>query len=329
MPVSIILWYSSPVKLRKAVTVGKVGGGVAVITGMANSSLPNFTRGDGECQGQSLAPRRHAFAPERLVAQVGGGRGTYPRADRGARLAVVADGVDPVLQVQQLAVGLRIEIAAARQLRVENLFFRLELREAGLRGQLKAAAVDVHGAFAAHELDHGAVAGVAEGALEVHLQVVAIAEERLDGVGRLPDIASSDEVADGDGLLGMFEVEHPVGDVEPVDHEVGEDAVAEIPEPAPVAELVVVEVLRRGVAEKAFAVEALDIDVLWPAADPVRVAVPGHVDLVHRADAAGVDQLLGADDVRHRALLRADLDDAAVLFESADDLGPFAHLVRE
>ena len=32
-----------------------------------------------------------------------------------------------------------------------------------------------------------------------------------------------------------------VGDVEPVDHQVGEDAVAEIPEPAPIAEAIFVE----------------------------------------------------------------------------------------
>ena len=39
----------------------------------------------------------------------------------------------------------------------------------------------------------------------------------------------------------MVEVQKPVGDVDLVDHQVGEDAAAEIPEPAPVAEAVLVE----------------------------------------------------------------------------------------
>src|SRR5207237_153662 len=103
-----------------------------------------------------------------------------------------------------------------------------------------------------------------------------------------------------------LEIQNPMSDVDPVDHEVGEDAVAEIPEPAPVAELVVVERLLWGVAEEALPVEAFDIDVLRSAADAVAVAVPGEVNLVDRAEPAGGDQFLGADDVRHATLLGAD-----------------------
>src|SRR5262249_18681751 len=84
-------------------------------------------------------PRRHSLPPIRVIAQMRR-RGRAPsRRDRGARLPLVADGVDPVLQVQQLAIRLRVEIATARQLGVENLLLRLHLREPWLRDQLETA----------------------------------------------------------------------------------------------------------------------------------------------------------------------------------------------
>src|SRR5215471_8757373 len=47
---------------------------------------------------------------------------------------------------------------------------------------------------------------------------------------RLPPTATA--------VCGVVQVEEPVDDVDPVDHQVGEDAAAEVPEPAPVSEAV-------------------------------------------------------------------------------------------
>ena len=58
----------------------------------------------------------------------------------------------------------------------------------------------------------------------------------------------------------MIDVQKPVGDVDPVDHQVGEEAAAEIPEPAPVAEAVLVERLVGGVAEEVLPGDLAGID---------------------------------------------------------------------
>ena len=94
----------------------------------------------------SLRPHRHAILPIRLIAQVRRGGRAHAGADRGARLAVVADRVDPVLQVQELAVRRRVEIAASGSL-AKYLLLRLVLRErpSGINSKRRTS----YGCFAA------------------------------------------------------------------------------------------------------------------------------------------------------------------------------------
>ena len=66
-------------------------------------------------------------------------------------------------------------------------------------------------------------------------------------------------------------------------------------------------VLRR--AEERLPVHRLRVDAELVAADAVGVAVPAHADLDDLAEPAGLDQLAGLLDVRHAPLLRADLHD--------------------
>ena len=103
-----------------------------------------------------------------------------------------------------------------------------------------------------------------------------------------------------------------MGDVDPVDHQVGEEAAAEVPEPAPVTKAVLVEGLRarrRGTPSS----RPLRIDAQRRSCGTrSAVAVPGQVDLDDLAEPAGLDQLAGLLNVRHAALLRADLDDLLV-----------------
>ena len=71
-----------------------------------------------------------------------------------------------------------------------------------------------------------------------------------------------------------------------VDHQVGEDAAAEIPEPAPVAKAILVERLLAGAAEEPLPVDRRGIDVVLVAGPARRVAVPGEVHLVDLAELA-------------------------------------------
>src|SRR5207247_6427423 len=116
------------------------------------------------------------------------------------------DRIDPVLQMQQLAVGSVVEIAATRS-RAEDHLLRL-LLEPRLGDQLEAAAVDVERCLRAHEGDHGAAVGVAESAFEIDLEVAgsigawlttAIHKQGLDRIGGLPDALGRVEAAHADG----------------------------------------------------------------------------------------------------------------------------------
>ena len=93
-------------------------------------------------------------------------------------------------------------------------------------------------------------------------------------------------------VVGMVEVEEPVGHVDPVDHQVGEDAAAEVPEPPPLPEAILVERLLLG-ACRGTASSRRSSDRCSSSAAPnaVAVAVPGEVDLVNLAELARLDDL--------------------------------------
>ena len=141
----------------------------------------------------------------------------------------------------------------------------------------------------AHERDHRAIGGVGECPLEVGLDVVGILQQALDRVGRLPDALAGEVAADRGGLERMVDVEEPVGDVDPVDHQVGEEAAAEVPEPAPVAEAILVERLVGGVPEEVLPGDLAGIDARASALKRGRAAaVPAQVDLEDLADPAAL-----------------------------------------
>src|SRR5262245_36102549 len=66
----------------------------------------------------SLLPRPscHAAAAQGHVRQMRRRRRAHSSRNRGAWLAAAANGIDPVGEVQQLAIGLFVEITAARAL---------------------------------------------------------------------------------------------------------------------------------------------------------------------------------------------------------------------
>ena len=75
----------------------------------------------------------------------------------------------------------------------------------------------------------------------------------------------------------VIEIEEPVHHVDEMHHEIGEDAAAEIPEPAPIAKAIFIEPLRGRVAEEGFPIYCFGIDVEFVAADAVGIAVPGEM----------------------------------------------------
>src|SRR5262245_46960278 len=96
-------------------------------------------------------------------------------------------------------------------------------------------------------------------------------------------------------------------DVDIVDHEVGEDAAAEIPKPAPITEAVFVEGLVGSAAEEGFPLDAAGIDIQQHSAHAVRIAVPGQVDLEDLAEPARANDVAALFELRHASLLHADL----------------------
>src|SRR5687768_14736834 len=103
---------------------------------------------------------------------MGGGGAGDAGFGGGAGRHAAAEAVDPVREVEQLAVGPVVEVGALAA-GAENHFLGLALAVV-VRVELVSPAVDVEGPFGAHELDARAAAGVGEGALEVHLDAARV-----------------------------------------------------------------------------------------------------------------------------------------------------------
>lgn len=221
-----------------------------------------------------------------------------------------ANGIHPIGKVEQFAVGIVVEIRAARS-RAQDPFFVGEFFGSNLRIKFVASPVEIQRAVRAHQFDHGGVARIAERAFEIDLHFLfGIVQDGLNGVGRFPDALGGKPVADTGGGGWMVKAENPVHDVDLVDHEVSKDAAAEIPEPAPLAEAVRIEILSACGAEPGLPIDGAGIDgVLLGGARGI--AIPGDVGFVDLADLAGENEVAALFHVRHAALLGTDLDDAS------------------
>src|SRR5260370_12986532 len=124
------------------------------------------------------------------------------------------------------------------------------------------AAIEIQRGIAAHELQHGAVASVHESAFEIDLKIVGIQEQRPNRIGRLPDPFADIVAANRGRSKWVVEIQIPVNDVYEMHHQVGKDAVAEIPKPTPVTKTIFIERLIRCIAEKCFPIYLLGIDTL-------------------------------------------------------------------
>ena len=185
---------------------------------------------------------------------------------------------------RRVTIGLVVEVRAART-RAEHPFIVCERRSCGrsavgsallLRIQFVPAAIEIQGPIAAHELEHRRIARVDERAFEIDLQILLrIAQQGLHGVRRLPQTFGREMVADAGGDGGVVEIEIPVHHVDVMHHQVGEDAAAEVPEPAPLAELVFVEGLVLRFAQPGFPVDVAGVQLIRRTHPAVVIAVPG------------------------------------------------------
>src|SRR5205807_28377 len=107
--------------------------------------------------------------------------------------------------------------------------------------------------------------------------------------GRLPQTLALVMAADRPRFEGMVYVQVPVHDVNEMHHQIGQDAPAEVPEPAPVPIAKFVERLVRSIAEERLPVKRLRVDCRPAAPETVNpgVAVPGEVNFVDRSQPAG------------------------------------------
>src|SRR3954471_19534307 len=99
---------------------------------------------------------------------------------------------------------------------------------------LVSPAVNVERGLASHKLAHRPVPRADKRALEISLNLlVGISHYRLHRVRRLPQILGLKMIADARCGRGMIEAKVPVHDVDPVHHQVGKNASAKVPKPAP------------------------------------------------------------------------------------------------
>src|SRR5208282_4855886 len=99
--------------------------------------------------------------------------------------------------MQQLAIGLIVEVGALRTAAENPLHLRLS-GELGitivgvalvLRNYLQAPAIQIESRFGTHEFEHGAVARIHESRFEIDLRVWVF-QKRLRGIGGLPSLLS-------------------------------------------------------------------------------------------------------------------------------------------
>jgi len=118
-------------------------------------------------------------------------------------------------------------------------------------------------------------------------------------------------------------------DVDVMHHQVGEDAAAEVPEPAPLAELVFVEGLVLRFAQPGFPVDVAGVQLIRRTHPAVVIAVPGQVHFVDLAKLPGPYDFQPLLEVRHAALLHPDLHDAVVAGLRRDDRCALRQVVRQ
>src|SRR5438046_8243807 len=112
-------------------------------------------------------------------------------------------------------------------------------------------------------------------------------------------------------------------------HQIVEDAIAEVPKPAPVAKAILVERLLGRIPQERLPIDLFRVDALRPLASAIGVAVPGQMDLMNVAKLAGPDNVAAFLELRHASLLGTDLNDALVSVLCLDDSFAFRQVMRQ
>jgi hypothetical protein len=228
--------------------------------------------------------------------------------------------------VEFFAGRLRVEVGAAFALAEDFLPVRAFLI---LWMDFISATIDVKRPVASHELGHGPVSVIDERSFEVDLHpFVGVVNDGLHGVRCFPKARAKKVVTDRGrrGWLGKIEI--PMNDVHPMDHQVGEDSAAEIPEPAPFDHAVGIERLVGRVAEKPLPINECGVDFDVAGASWL-VSIPREMDFSNRAKLSRTKDLPSLLQVWHTSLLHADLNDDAALFLRLKDRVSLGKVVRE
>src|SRR5262249_49376669 len=162
------------------------------------------------------------------------------------------------------------------------------------------------------------------------LDVAGVFKGALNRIGSLPQTFAGEGCPDRGGLVRMIDFEEPVGPVDPVNHEIGEESTTEIPKPSPVSEPKFVEGLGRSVTEEIVPGDLGRVNSEGHATELRRTtSVPGEVDLEDLADPPALYQLARLLNVGHAALLHPDLDNSLAPILGLDNYGTFARLVSQ
>src|SRR5262249_50786033 len=149
-------------------------------------------------------------------------------------------------------------------------------------------------------------------------EIFRVIENTGDGVRAFP--IERVAIAAGHDTHRRSYAQVPVRDVNPVRHQIGQRAAAEIPEPAPPEKLDRRDLLLARRAEPSLLVEFVEREFVRVTAGRV-VLKPPHPDEGDLAEFARINDPFPLDEMWPGALLRASLDDALALFDGADQSG--------
>src|SRR5215475_3417100 len=178
-------------------------------------------------------------------------------------------------------------------------------------------AVEFHSSFRPTNLQPAVVNAAGHRAVISDAEILRVIERAGDSVGAFP--IQRVAIATGHYARGRGHVHVPVRDVDPVRHQIGQRASAEIPEPSPPEKLDRRNVLLRSLSEPHLLVEFVEREFCRVTAGGV-VLEPPHPHESDLAELARIDDPFALYEMAPATLLRAGLDHALARFDGSDQI---------
>jgi hypothetical protein len=260
-------------------------------------------------------PLYFPLLPQRQIAEVRSAGAFHRDADvRRGRLAAL-DAIQPIADVGDGTVS----AGANHDRRFDFASADTAFATFGVNGQ--DVAVEFHGGFGAAQFEAAVVYGGVHLAEIGGAEILGVIQHAGDGVGAF-EVFEQVALSCRHRTRGRGRASVPMHDVNPVRHQIGQRAAAEIPEPAPSAVFERRNLLRGRVAKPGLLIELSVVEVFGHNAGVI-VLIPPHAHGGDLAERATVYELFTKDEVFPTALLCAGLYDALAGFDGFDEWRAF------